>query len=71
MATLSTEGVTLKKDLFDASVEGTKVKDILKGMNDAIREYNKSSHDIKQTSRDISRSYLNMLTNIEKIKNTS
>ena len=71
MATLSTEGVTLKEDLFDASVEGTKVKDILKGMNDAIREYNKSSHDIKQTSRDISRSYLNMLTNIEKIKNAA
>lgn len=35
MATLSTEGEKLKGDLSAASTEGTKVKDILKGMNDA------------------------------------
>lgn len=68
---LSTEGEKLNKDLVAASNQGAKVKDILKGMNDAIREYNKSSHDTKQTSEDIAHSYSDMLANIKKIKDTA
>ena len=71
METPPTAGETLETGLSGAVTSGLKVKDILKGMNDAIRKYNKSSHDIKQTSADITVSYAFMLKKIREIKDTS